>query len=113
MQIKIPKVPIKLDKERHVALDLGAVVLFEHFTLKAIFNPAALKSLSFQESVVLLWALLSGEDKKLSVQDVVEILLRSKIKGSELGKKLFEAWNKCIDEIDEQLEQEVKKFRYL
>lgn len=105
--IKIPRVPIKLDKERHLCMDLRAAVLFEYHTGKAIFYPPAVEKLSAWEMTILLWALLSGEDRSLTFPDVGGIVERSRIKGSELGKKCFEAWAKCEKELEVQMKQEV------
>lgn len=104
----IPRVPIKLDKERHLLLDLKAVATFEFHTGKAMFYPPGVEKLSGDETIVLLWACLRHEDEKLSLSDVFGIVARSRIKGSQIGKKLFEAWSLCVRELGGKIKQEVK-----
>lgn len=107
-EMMIPMVPIKLDKERHLLLDLRAAATFEFNTGKAIFYPPAVEKLSGNETIILLWACLRHEDERLSLSDVVGIVGRSRIKGSKIGKKLFEAWSLCVRELGGKIKQEVK-----
>jgi len=64
----VPLVKIKLDKVRHLRLDLNAMVAYEHSSGKSIAefrdNPSA-------ESIrCLLWACLLHEDKELTTEAV-------------------------------------------
>jgi len=105
-------ITISLDKKRHLLLDLKAVATFESLTGKAMFYPPAVEKLSEKETIILLWAYLRHEDKSLSLSDVVRIVAGSRIKGSKIGKKLFEAWSLCVRELGEQIKQEVKNNGY-
>lgn len=99
----IPKIPIKLDKERHLLLDLRAVASFEFSTGKAIFPLSAIQNLSVTETMLLLWACLRHEDEKLSPTDILQIIETHKINGNKIGKKLFQAWVECVTYLAESL----------
>jgi hypothetical protein len=61
---------ITLDKERHLKLDLNAMVKFEEVTGKSLFNQNALSELSSIDMRALLWAGLAHEDPTLTLTDV-------------------------------------------
>lgn len=64
----VPLVKIKLDKVRHLRLDLNAMVAYEHASGKSITAFGA--NPSGEQILHLLWACLLHEDKELTVDAV-------------------------------------------
>lgn len=61
-------IPIELDKERNLLLDLNAMAEFEDLTNKNLFNLGT--DFSASDVRALLWACLVHEDEGLTLRDV-------------------------------------------
>jgi len=65
-----PAIPILLDKERHLLLDLNAMVAFEEATGESLFKGIDPEHMGAKELRALLWACLLHEDEKLTLKQV-------------------------------------------
>jgi len=65
-----PNVTIKLDKVRHVRLDLNAMASYEEVTGKSMFKGVDLENMGAIELRALLWSCLVHEDGKLTLKQV-------------------------------------------
>ena len=65
-----PNVSIKLDKVRHVRLDLNAMASYEEVTGKSMFKGVDLENMGAIELRALLWSCLVHEDGKLTLKQV-------------------------------------------
>lgn len=61
-------VAIKLDRERHLQMDLNAMIAFEEATGKSFLDIASLNSMGPKELRALLWASLKHEDPELTLE---------------------------------------------
>lgn len=99
MKIK-PAVTIDLDKERHLLLDLNAMITFQETTGKNLFSAQTGESLSKEMSPAdlraLLWACLLHEDEKLTLKQVGSWIHTGNM--MEIANKLAETWNKAMPE---------------
>lgn len=95
-----PAMPIMLDKERHLLLDLNAMVAFQEETGKNLFDASVTKALktSFgpKELRVLLWACLLHEDENLTLKQVGSWLHIGNMDG--IADKLMLAWSAAMPE---------------
>lgn len=65
---------IKLDKKRHFALNLTAVIKFEELTGKRILNAGTLETLSSKEWSTLIWVGLLKDDPTLTEEQVADMV---------------------------------------
>lgn len=91
-----PAVPITFDKERHLLLDLNAMVSFQEATGKNLFSDELLKDLSPIDLRALLWACLIHEDDSLTLKQVGAWIHTGNMK--EIAGKLTTAWSEAIPE---------------
>lgn len=91
-----PRITIQLDKERHLFLDLNAMVAFEEVTGKNLLQGIAPEALSVKDFRALLWACLIHEDKELTLDDVGTMIHSGNM--SELVSKLAQAWDVAMPE---------------
>lgn len=94
----VPGIPLMLDQERHLRLDIGSLLLAERemerlwgreinlFTLIASPNGLGLNNVS-----ILLWVALLAEDPSLTLLRVQDMLNPSQV--GEVVKAIFDAWN--------------------
>jgi hypothetical protein len=64
-----PSVPVMLDRERRLKLDINALVAFEDQSGKSVMNDG-LANLTVRDIRALLWAALQHEDADLTVEQV-------------------------------------------
>lgn len=95
-----PAVLIELDKQRHILLDLNAMVAFEEETGKNLFDSkvtkAFTKSFSPKDLRALLWASLLHEDENLTLKQVGSWIHTSNME--EIADKLVAAWVAAVPE---------------
>lgn len=92
-----PIVAITLDKERHLLMNLNAMVAFEEETGKNIMQGLAPDSLTAKDFRALLWACLLHEDPELKVEDVGGMIHAGNM--AELAEKIAEAWEVASPEV--------------
>lgn len=98
MSINTPvRVPVDLDKRRHLLLDLAAVCRFEYNTKKMFFNPKIWNHLSSKDAHIMLWACLVADDPGLKPEDVVRIMRDPKIDQEKFNKQMFTAFELLIN----------------
>ena len=85
-----PEVPIVLDKERHLLMDLNAMVSFEEATGKNIMQGIEPDSMTAGDLRALLWACLLHEDGTLKIEDVGKMIHTGNM--GELSEKIAQAW---------------------
>ena len=85
-----PGIPITLDKERHLLMDLNAMVSFEDATGKNIMQGIDPDSMTAKDFRALLWACLLHEDETLKLEDVGKMIHTGNM--SELSEKIAQAW---------------------
>lgn len=85
-----PAIPIKLDKERHLLMDLNAMVSFEDATGKNIMQGLDASSMTAKDFRALLWACLLHEDETLKIEDVGKMIHAGNM--GELSEKIAQAW---------------------
>ena len=85
-----PEVPITLDKERHLLMDLNAMVSFEDATGKNIMQGIDPDSMTAKDFRALLWACLLHEDEALKIEDVGKMIHAGNM--DELSVKIAQAW---------------------
>jgi hypothetical protein len=80
-----PAVTIVLDKERHLLMDMNAMVSYEEATGKNILDPATIASFAKNPTTkdirALLWACLLHEDEMLTIKQVGKWVTPDRIKG--------------------------------
>ena len=86
---------IVLDKERHIQLDLNAMVKFEEVTGKSLFKKEALENMGAGDLRALLWAALVHEDAKLTVEQVGSMVTIDNMVA--ISDALTKAWVKGND----------------
>lgn len=91
-----PKIPIKLDKERHLLMDLNAMVAFEEATGKNIMQGLDADSMTAKDFRALLWACLLHEDESLKIGDVGQMIHAGNM--GELSEKIAQAWEVATPE---------------
>lgn len=95
-----PAVSIVLDKERHLLLDLNAMVAFEEATGDNLFEDKVAKklatSMSPKDLRALLWACLIHEDDTLTLKQVGSWLRSDNM--AEVAEKLIAAWGAAMPE---------------
>ena len=98
-----PAVAISLDKERHLLLDLNAMVAFQEATGKNLFDnkvaEALGKNISPRDLRALLWACLLHEDETLTEKQVGSWIRPDNIE--EIGVKIASAWGTATPEAKE------------
>jgi len=83
-------VPVQLDKKRNLLLNGNVMVSFEEATGKNLFQGDSLSKLSAKDFRALLWACLIHEDKKLTIDQVGEMINPDNIE--DIANKLSEVW---------------------
>jgi len=94
-----PIVPIVLDKERHLLLNLNAMVSFEEVTGKNMLRQETMGELSAKDLRAILWACLLHEDEVLKLEDVGAMIHAGNME--EISDKLAEAWGAAMPEAKE------------
>ena len=91
----VPLIKVKLDKVRHLRLDLNAMVAYERVSGKKIesFGPDS----SMEEVLYLLWACLLHENKDLAVEEVGSIVHAGNI--GEVADSLAQAFRVAMPEV--------------
>ena len=97
-----PKVPIKLDKKRHLLLDLNAMVAFEDVTGINMMRGFDASKMTVKEFRAFLWACLIHEDKDLTLDTVGGMIHTANM--DTITSCLIEAWNVAIPEAGEEAE---------
>ena len=92
----LPYVEIELDKPRRLMYDLNAMCAYEEKTGENMLNGLDLKRMNAQQVRVLLWAGLTHEDTKLTLQDVGKLITGKSI--LDLTKAVLSAWEKALPE---------------
>ena len=92
-----PEVPIMLDKERHLLMDLNAMVAFEDATGKNIMQGVDADSMTAKDFRALLWACLLHEDEALKIEDVGKMIHAGNM--GELAEKIAQAWEVASPEV--------------
>ena len=89
-----------LDKERHLILNLNAMILYEEKTGKRIWDIG--KDMSITEMRTLLWACLVQEDPDLDTETVGHWVDISNL--NDIRKALFQTYSEAMPEVklDEQ-----------
>ncbi len=85
-----PAVSITLDKERHLLMNLNAMVSFEEATGKSLFQGIDPKGMTAKDFRALLWACLLHEDESLELKDVGKMIHAGDM--GELSGKIAQAW---------------------
>ena len=85
-----PEVSITLDKERHLLMNLNAMVAFEEATGKNIMQGIDANSMTAKDFRALLWACLLHEDESLKIEDVGKMIHTGNM--NELTEKMLQAW---------------------
>lgn len=85
-----PEVSITLDKERHLLMNLNAMVSFEDATGKNIMQGIDPDSMTAKDFRALLWACLLHEDESLKIEDVGRMIHTENM--GELSEKIAQAW---------------------
>lgn len=102
-----PALKIVLDKERHLLLDLNAMVAFQEETGKNLFKKEVAESLSKdmtpKDLRAMLWACLLHEEKTLKIEQVGSWIHQGNME--EIGRKLNEAWEVATPEAEEGEEE--------
>jgi len=93
-----PAVTIKLDKERHLLLDLNAMVAFQEETGKNLFDRKVIvdlsKTLEPKTLRTLIWACLLHEDEALTQKQAGKLLRLGNL--VDVTRKLIEAWEAAM-----------------
>jgi len=108
-----PSVTISLDKERHLLLDLNAMVSFQEATGKNLFKESVAKALARDMSPMdlraLLWACLLHEDEALTLKQVGSWIHAGNT--AEISAGIMEAWSKAIPEVEAKQPRPLAKSR--
>ncbi|QPA31628.1 hypothetical protein [Thermaerobacillus caldiproteolyticus] len=96
LDVKVKKIPVQLDKERHLVFDLNAFCELEdkYGSQEEALN--ALGSGSFKAIRTFLWAGLVHEDESLTEKEVGKMIDIANI--SELANAITEAVNNALPE---------------
>ena len=70
----VKSISINLDKERHLRFNMNAMVKFEEVSGKSLLSGLNTANLSVTDLRALLWACLIHEDKKLTLDQVGEMI---------------------------------------
>lgn len=91
-----PEIPIILDKQRHLLLDLNAMVAFEEVTGKNMMQGLDAAKMTAKDFRAFLWASLLHDDKSLTLQDVGAMIHTGNME--DITNRLLEAWNVSMPE---------------
>jgi len=95
-----PKVPIQLDKKRHLLFNLNAMVAFQEATGKNLFSRQVAESLAQEMNPAdlraMLWACLLHEDSELTLEQVGSWINPNNM--TEIATTLIEAWETASPE---------------
>lgn len=69
-----PLATVKLDKERHLKLNLNSMIRFKEVTGKDMIKDFNLEQLESRDILALLWACLIHEDKTLTMEQVGDLI---------------------------------------
>jgi hypothetical protein len=94
--VKVKKIPVQLDKERHLVFDLNAFCEIEDKFGSITEAFKALENVSMKAIRTLLWAGLLHEDESLTEKEVGKMIDIANI--SELAKAVTEAMNTALPE---------------
>lgn len=94
-----PIIPIMLDKERHLLLNLNAMVDFEEATGKNMLQQKTLDDLSAKDLRALLWGCLKHEDKELTIEQVGGMIHAGNME--EISASLTKAWELASPKVEE------------
>jgi len=83
-------VTINLDKERHLTLNLNAMVAFEKATGKSLFQPDSLKEMTASDIRALLWACMLQEEPALTLEQVGAMITFDNM--AEVNQAIAKAW---------------------
>jgi len=92
-----PEISLTLDKERHLLMDLNAMVAFEDATGKNIMQGLDADSMTARDFRALLWACLLHEDEALKIEDVGKMIHAGNM--GELTEKVAQAWEVASPEV--------------
>lgn len=96
-----PNITVILDKERHLRLDINAMVAFERVTGKNLLRGLDLDKFSAIDLRTLLWACLKREDKELTEEAVGDMIHAGNM--PTVIEKLTEAWEIAMPESSESI----------
>ena len=99
-----PKVPITLDKKRHLLLDLNAMAAFEDATGKNIMRGFGSAEMTAKDLRALLWACLLHEDENLTIEGAGRLIHTGNL--DAVTESLGEAWSAAMPEAEEEQESE-------
>jgi hypothetical protein len=94
-----PLIPIVLDKERHLLLNLNAMCAFEEVTGKNMLQQETMRELSAKDLRAMLWACLLHEDEALKLEDVGAMIHAGNME--EISDKLAATWGAAMPETKE------------
>lgn len=83
-------IPVVLDKKRNLLLNGNVMVKFEEATGRNLFQVDSLNNLSSKDFRALLWVCLLHEDKKLTLDQVGDMINPGNIE--DIANKLSEVW---------------------
>lgn len=92
--VKVKKIPVQLDKERHLVFDLNAFCEIEDKFGSITEAFKSLENVSMKALRTLLWAGLVHEDENLTEKEVGKLIDLSNI--SELANAVAEAMNAAM-----------------
>jgi len=93
-----PNVSIKLDKVRHLRLDLNAMSAYEEATGKSMFKGIDLENMGATELRALLWACLIHEDEKLTLKQVGSFITTENM--NEVSTNIAAAFSDAMPDSD-------------
>ena len=95
-----PSVSIMLDRERHLFLDLNAMVGFEEKTGKNMLAGGVGVNLSATDLRALLWSCLRGEDPTLTMEQVGSFITPENM--ANVAESLAAAWKQALPEANKE-----------
>jgi len=93
-----PAIPIQLDKERHILLDLNAMVEFEELTGISLTKKVDTEKMGAKELRVLLWVCLIHEDENLTLKQVGTWINTGNM--AEIAQRINEAFQAAMPEAE-------------
>jgi len=94
----VPSVPIKLDRERKLRLDLNAMALIEERTGKNVFKAEFWQGITAADLRICLWACLVHEDSELTPEQVGAMIHPGNI--NEVSQALLKTVSASLPERD-------------
>ncbi|MED1419016.1 hypothetical protein [Bacillus smithii] len=94
LDVKVKKIPVQLDKERHLVFDLNAFCEIEDKFGSITEAFKAVENVSMKAIRTLLWAGLLHEDESLTEKEVGKMIDIANI--SELANAITEAMNTAL-----------------